>query len=371
MACGIIRAIMTTGPFRGGETALLAIALGGCLLGCDDKQVRPAGAAPPSRGTVTSGAAPAPGSALPAGDRPITYHDLALRHIGKGSPNVQIWAITLLVTGVPELTLERVRGAIGRVLGEDVAARVGEPVRSGPVTKFDAPTDKYLLSVEAVKRPYPELDAIELMPLKILDPAVFAAFGEHRAFIAIEMIPLPRATRGEAYSVLGRLAAEFLDDTVVCVHCRSADVYLKAGDEVARVLRGAGAKPVLDFFMDRRVMGVPPEDAAMKAGIEEARRRLPEFLEVWRTQRKAGTFLVKARFETNGSVEYMWLVPTAITDTSVTGALENRPMHAVQWREGDTLTVPMDTVADWAYAVPGRADGGFTDPMIRAVMELK
>jgi uncharacterized protein YegJ (DUF2314 family) len=332
------------------------------VAGCDDKtSATTPGSPQPRAGAATPGTKPAP-----SGERPITYHDAALLHIGRGSSKIKLWAVTLLTSKVPDLKLEQVRAVVAGVLGEEVAAKLRPPVESGPVRKFDVPTDKFFLSIEQVRRPYPEFDAIMIMDQKILDKDVLAAFGEHCCFIAVEVLPLPDSPRDELYTMLGKVAAALMDDSVVCVHCRDADVYVKPDDEVRAVLRGEGPKHVLDYFMDRRTFAAPKDQ--MQAGMAEARRRLPEFLDAWKASDAKAMFLAKAKFETNGMAEYMWLTVSDVQDETVTGKLGNKPLHAKHLREGQSVTVPLGLVADWAYVSKGKRAGGFTDPMVRAAV---
>jgi uncharacterized protein YegJ (DUF2314 family) len=335
------------------------------LAGCGES-ARPPGPRAPQRSASSNPGRPMPG---PQSNPPITYHDAVLQHIGKGSPHIKLWAITLLCSEVPTVTLAEVKAAVAHVLSEDVAAKFEDAIRSGPITKFDAPTDKFMLSIDVAVRPYWELHAIPFMDQKILDPEILKAFGEHRAFIAIQMIPRPDMPRDNLYNVLGKIAAQFLHKNVVCVHCRDADVYQKAGDEVAQVLRGEHEKPVLDFFQDRRSFATPRGDSTMQAAMDEARRRLPEFLEAWRTRNGNGMFLVKSRFETGPNREFMWIAVSDIAGEQVTGALGNQPLFAKHLREGQQVNVTLESVVDWAYCIgPGKSGGGFTDPMIRAAV---
>lgn len=348
-----------------------AIVLVAGLASCDDGRTSAQGGIPPRTAAGRPGAAGQRGAApprvpsSPAGAPTVTYHDVMLMHSGgRENPKIQMWAITLLVNKAPELTREKVKEAVGAVLGPDVAAKVSDGGKFAALQKFEVGTDAYFLSVDAARGPYCELWAIDFMPIIIGDVTALRAFGKHNSFVSVSVMAKDPTTRAEMYANLGKIAAHFLDSTVVCVHCRDGDVYLEAGDDVARVLRGEDPQGVLEFFQDRRLTLVKRGDPAMQAGMDEARRRLPEFLEVWRAHEGKGAFTVKARFETCGVGEYMWIVLKSVDGESMSGELASRPRLAKDLHEGQMVTVPMSAVMDWAYGVPGKGDGPFTDPIV-------
>lgn len=281
---------------------------------------------------------------------------------------MELWAVTLLLDRPARVDAGKIKVAVAAVFGDEVAAAGFAPVQTGPVTKHDFPAKDYFLSVESVLRLYPTIDAIRSGEGEPLDPEVKEAFGNHRCFLAISVIPSPRAKKEDLYALMGKLAARFLDDTCVCVYCRGPGVYLKPADDVTQAMRGEGPKSMYDLFVDRRAIGVPKGEPAMEAAMAEAKRRWPEYLQIWKSRPEPSEFMIKARFETDGHVEFMWIKVASIDDDLITGILGNTPHFAKHLREGQAHTVSSADVVDWAYAFAGKGDGWFTEPRMRALV---
>jgi len=111
----------------------------------------------------------------------------------------------------------------------------------------------------------------------------------------------------------------------------------------------------------------PGDDAEMNAAIEEAQSRLPEFrraldADARRVIPSIEGALVKARFESEitGKIEHMWLEDAGYERENIVGTLANEPKNIPELSKGEWVTVPVDTISDWAYRQGGRAFGGFT-----------
>lgn len=109
------------------------------------------------------------------------------------------------------------------------------------------------------------------------------------------------------------------------------------------------------------------DDAEMNAAVEEAQRRLPEFRhaldeEARRLIPMIDGALVKARFESpiTHAVEHMWIEDAGFEGELIVGTLASAPEAIPEYTPGDWVSVPADSVSDWAYRVGGRTFGGFT-----------
>ena len=109
---------------------------------------------------------------------------------------------------------------------------------------------------------------------------------------------------------------------------------------------------------------VRSDDPDMQAASEEARRRWPEFLEVFRKRRPWQKFSVKAAFGDSRS-EYMWVLVADVDDHVVIGALMNQPTSVEELNCGDLVTVKTDDVRDWEYSDAGKIVGGFTQRVLK------
>jgi uncharacterized protein YegJ (DUF2314 family) len=99
----------------------------------------------------------------------------------------------------------------------------------------------------------------------------------------------------------------------------------------------------------------------MKAAVQTARDRWPEFVEAFECRDDDQHFAMKARFEEDDSVEFMWVTVTAIEGELVLGVLDSDPADVKSLRCGDRVRVTLDNLNDWMF-VDGDEEpvGGFT-----------
>ncbi|MDR2111854.1 MAG: DUF2314 domain-containing protein [Candidatus Accumulibacter sp.] len=70
-------------------------------------------------------------------------------------------------------------------------------------------------------------------------------------------------------------------------------------------------------------------------------------------------------------VEYMWIGDVDFDGIRVKGFLINNPDVLSNIKKGDAVEIPLDKVADWIFAIDGKAHGGFTVQVMRAGMSKK
>jgi uncharacterized protein YegJ (DUF2314 family) len=98
----------------------------------------------------------------------------------------------------------------------------------------------------------------------------------------------------------------------------------------------------------------------MSEAIDRARSSIRDFLGAFENPKPNQTsFLIKARFEDNGSSEHIWLADLDFSTRPATGVVANEPdIRSLTYME----RVPFlpDQVSDWMYMEDGKLVGGFT-----------
>lgn len=112
------------------------------------------------------------------------------------------------------------------------------------------------------------------------------------------------------------------------------------------------------------------DDPRLIAAREGARAQWPTFVRAVRQREPNVAYAVKCGLPTKGgSVEHVWLQVTGLTDTHVTGVLDNIPHEDIGHVRGDTVVVAVEDVEDWLIGRgPGNLVGGFS---IKALTEIE
>ncbi|MEM6858380.1 MAG: DUF2314 domain-containing protein [Pseudomonadota bacterium] len=106
------------------------------------------------------------------------------------------------------------------------------------------------------------------------------------------------------------------------------------------------------------VASVDTEDPEMNRAIADAKRALPDFLEVLENPPQ-GASRVGFKFPLGGW-EHIWVGDVRRDGTFLTGRLNNVPIQK-EFSEGDAVRVPLSEVSDWAWMdTDGEMRGQFT-----------
>lgn len=114
------------------------------------------------------------------------------------------------------------------------------------------------------------------------------------------------------------------------------------------------------------IVEVEKGDARIAKAKEEAQRRWPEFVAAFQAREANTAYAVKAPFTSpSGTIEHMWLQVTELSDTAVSGRLDNDPRGDFQIKLGDVVTVPIAHVEDWIIGKGAdNISGGFSIPVL-------
>lgn len=193
------------------------------------------------------------------------------------------------------------------------------------------------------------------------------AINRHEGSILIDCWSAPEGRqREDATDLMGRIAAELLDDASLAVFCFHTQRLNLVDDRLLPMLREGRAMEAMSSVTFDGVTGFETDDQAMEAAMAEASRRWPEFVAVFQAKPVgAEGFLVKARFPFREETEHMWIEPEAATLNDVSGTLANTSMYNPKLRQGAKVTVAADDISDWGYVKDGEMIGLFTEAMVR------
>lgn len=114
------------------------------------------------------------------------------------------------------------------------------------------------------------------------------------------------------------------------------------------------------------IVEVEKGDARIAKAKEEAQRRWAEFVAAFQAREANTAYAVKAPFTSpSGTIEHMWLQVTELSDTEVSGRLDNDPRGDFQIKLGDVVAVPIADVEDWIIGKGAdNITGGFSIPVL-------
>jgi uncharacterized protein YegJ (DUF2314 family) len=98
----------------------------------------------------------------------------------------------------------------------------------------------------------------------------------------------------------------------------------------------------------------------MKAAVEEAQRRWPEFVAAFARRAPEQTFGVKVPITDGKTTEFIWVSVTSLEDDRICGKIDNDPVDLTNVKHGSRVRVKQRKLNDWAYMVGDEMIGGFT-----------
>ncbi len=219
-----------------------------------------------------------------------------------------------------------------------------------------------MLTIHSFPAPY--FDDPQAVADEVHEVRIRAAILEHTAWISCDLITWMDDDSGEAQAdvLIGQLLAEFADDNCLAViDLLDQSVYPFLEDETEAALRSPNPRKALEELPYDPVVTISSDDPEMKAAVQIARDRWPEFVEAFENRTDKQHFAMKARFEEHDSVEFMWVTVTAIEGDHVLGVLDSDPADVKSLLCGDRVRVTLDNLNDWMF-VDGDEEpvGGFT-----------
>lgn len=279
-------------------------------------------------------------------------------------------SVVLLRSSHRSLTPSEVRSAYRRAYSREPDVREPFPGQQVPQTYVLLAEGMPNLAVLSCDGAYLAPEEAEKAAGSIESEIVRRALREHRAWISVDAFGaggLNRGLRARVHALLAKLAAELYDDGCVLLFLPAEDQVAAPGENVVAMLReGRIAELFGDHELHAPMFGVADDDAEIERAIEEARRRLPEFLGAFERRSSSEPFLFKARFVTSsGGIEVLWLSLVEVRRDGLVGIIQNPPVAKNIPRKGERATCPLDHVVDWVYAdEQGQGQGLFVDTIL-------
>jgi uncharacterized protein YegJ (DUF2314 family) len=233
----------------------------------------------------------------------------------------------------------------------------GESCVVGESPHFLFEADGCVYAVHNVPHPYfdnPAAVAAETSELRLRK-----AVTQHRAWLAVDLLE-GNGAAVNPYRTIGKVIAALAgpDCLAVCVP-EQRHIY-PYEESVAEKLRGPDPLAALASAVLPPVLGVSADDPALRAAVQEARRRWPEFVAAFEQREPGQMFSVKVPMRDSKMTEYMWVSVSALENGMIYGRLDNEPVELKRLRSGDQVRVPVAELNDWLYTRGDLLAGGFT-----------
>lgn len=245
---------------------------------------------------------------------------------------------------------------------DDTPLEESAPFLVGEEAPFFCSKYPAMLTIHSFPAPY--FDDAEAVADEVHEARIRTAILEHTAWISCDLITWMDDDSDETQAdiLIGQLLAEFADDNCLAViDLLDQSVYPFLEDETEAALRSRNPRKALEELPYDPVITISSDDPEMQAAVQTARDRWPEFVEAFENRDDSQHFAMKARFEENDLVEFMWVTVTAIEGDLVLGVLDSDPADVKSLRCGDRVRVTLDSLNDWMFVDRGEEPvGGFT-----------
>lgn len=277
------------------------------------------------------------------------------------------------------LSERMLRDRLSNTLG--VALSAGEPEATHSLVQMTPPSTDNFASLRATmfmlrledrifginNAATPYVQDRESFADAIPDGRLQRAIREHTAWLSVDLVSgcSSQDDKQRAYRIIGRAMAGLAGEDCLAIYCPELGRCNEFDDSLVELLRSDEPLALFDACTFAPVLNVNADDPRFKAAVEEARKRWPEFAAAFHAQPNTeAPYIVKARFEEGGRVEFMWATVTAIEDDTIHGTLENTPNELRGIRAGDAVRIALEDLNDWLYLKGEESVGGFTQKIM-------
>jgi uncharacterized protein YegJ (DUF2314 family) len=199
------------------------------------------------------------------------------------------------------------------------------------------------------------------------------ALEGHRAWMSVDSFgladagPVPPHRKAEVYRVLARLLMELPHGDFTALFIPETGQFFGNDGSIEAFLSDRGWPIALGL--------VPPpivhdDDPRIAAATRKAKDLMSEFFRAWDERGDdPRPFFVKAGFTDQNGTEQMWAIVQAIENGTVYARLDNDPRHVCCVRRGSIVRLKVGDLNDFMYFEGDKVRGGFTDEVIRRIME--
>jgi len=223
--------------------------------------------------------------------------------------------------------------------------------------------DHHMLLVNCVPAPY--VDNPERVSEGIEELRLRKAFREHEAWISADLFgEYEGAALEEGYRIIGKLAAAMAGTDCLALYMPRTDRFLPYDPELLDALRSDDPLAALGWEVSP-VVNISADDPKMKAAVEEARRRWPEFLQAMQNPApNQSHFAVKLPITDGRNTEFIWVTVVSVDGDEILGDLANEPVDLGFMKLGDRVRGKLSDLNDWGYLDGEEMKGGFTSKVL-------
>lgn len=200
------------------------------------------------------------------------------------------------------------------------------------------------------------------------------ALAEHRCWIAVDHVgddPSDDELR-ETYARIGKLLLEVIDPSLCkAILMPRHQRFYPWREGMEEALTSGDVIEELNEVAHVPVAPVDGDSPEMKAAVEEAQTRWPQFLEAFESG-SGESFIIKFLLpgDDEDSCEFPWMNVTKIHGQIIQGKLANEPIGRSDLHEGSTVTTNLNDLNDWLFIdTNGEQQGGFTIPVLMKGLE--
>ena len=200
------------------------------------------------------------------------------------------------------------------------------------------------------------------------------AVSDHVAWLSVDWLmgTNPEAELSTIYERIKVLIEELSDeDTLAVFRPESSQIRVWSADVAAQWHN----QSLDDFFNEVDNVPVVPveaDDPLMVEAVEQAKQRLPEFLDAHRDRTERETdFVAKVRLSCGDNVEHIWINLIGAEPRFLHGTLANDPVNLGDLKIDDQVEVPIEDVSDWGYIKEGESVGFFTVAAMAKILKQR
>jgi uncharacterized protein YegJ (DUF2314 family) len=130
---------------------------------------------------------------------------------------------------------------------------------------------------------------------------------------------------------------------------------------LAAVFACASLPSCKDHDSSDNIVEVPKDSPEIALATARAKQNWPQFVAAFKNPAGKGAFIVKTGFPIKtGGNEHMWIYVRSLEGNQIKGTLVDQPRGDIGHKEGDTITITVDQLEDWAFFEGQAMVGGFS-----------
>ncbi len=273
--------------------------------------------------------------------------------------------VVLLLDRPVPVTAERLAEVIAQETGRKVViVKKGDGMPVGDLILTAETPAHYAVRIDgvsyafhAIEHPYvdnPQTVAQDFPDLRLRKVVV-----EHKAWIAMDILDTEKANE-QTYGTLARVLAHFVGVEFLAFYLPGENEFVPCSAESAvKHLRAKAPVAAIVGAIQSPMIHIDEDSPELKASVEEARRRFPEFVEALEKRTGEG-FYVKTLLRSNENGEHIWVRVSSVKHGWVRGTVGNEPVDLKGYQLGSAVEFGEEAVEDWMFSRNGEPVGLFS-----------